>query len=84
MIDFPNVDRKCQIKGQQLHYDACATNSLKEAKIFYSNFDYIGSSYVYFINGVKNKSDKRHHFFTRKPNLPSGEAIALPSGEANK
>lgn len=66
-----------EIKTEFLHddgtiklYDACAQvrtwNSLQKAKEFYSNFDYIGSSYTYYINNTENKCKRLHHFFIYK------------------
>lgn len=62
------TETKCLIDGKVVFYDACSSNSsLEYAKDFYkNNFEYIGSGYVYFINGVENKSETQHHFFKRK------------------
>jgi len=62
------AETKCLIDGEIVFYDACSSNSsLAYAKAFYiNNFEYIGSGYVYFINGVKNESKTQHHFFKRK------------------
>lgn len=70
-------DRNRYAKTEFLHddgtikwYDACAEvrtyNALQKAKESYSNFDYIGSSYTYYINNIENKSKRLHHFFIYK------------------
>ena len=56
---------QCLLNGEIVFYDACSSGNLKEAKEFYkNNFKYIGSGYTYFINDVKNVSEKQKHFFT--------------------
>ena len=71
------VYRERETKTEFLHddgtkkwYDACSEvrtcNSLQKAKEFYSNFDYIGSSYTYYLNDRENKSKRLHHFFIYK------------------
>lgn len=45
--------REAVINGERVPYDAMdSTVSLEEAKAFYSNYYYMGSSRQYYINGV--------------------------------
>ena len=63
---FKTAKTQCLLDGKIVFYDACSSGNLKEAKEFYKkNFKYIGSGYTYFINDVRNVSEKLHHFFTR-------------------
>lgn len=59
---------KCLINGKKIEYDACSHNDLFTAIETYAPhlFRYIGSSHIYFINGVKNVSKKQIHFFNER------------------
>ncbi len=48
---------------EKIHYKACATGSLKEAKAFYENFKYIGSGKIIYADGVIDVCSKKTHFF---------------------
>ena len=61
-----DIIRECYIKAQIVPYNACATGSLEEAKRSYDKFDYIGSGYVFYINGTRNINKKLHHYFISK------------------
>jgi len=59
--------RETIINGQKTQYDVCASDSREEADKFYGHgYTYIGSSKVYFINGVKNHSETDIHFYQSK------------------
>jgi hypothetical protein len=49
--DLDNIHHQVEIDGQLLDYDFCANS--KDTKCPFKA-DYLGSSQVYFINGVKN------------------------------
>ena len=53
------------LRGKKRVYDACSSYSFLKAMTRYNffTFKFIGSSYIYYINGVQNKSDRRHYFF---------------------
>ncbi len=58
---------ECLIDGQKVDYDGCSISKLEEAKDFYKeSFKYIGSGYIYFIEGTRNESKNLHHFFIFK------------------
>lgn len=57
--------RECLIKGKRVHYDACSTSRIEDAKSFYDNMKYIGSGKTYWLNGHENKSKITHHFFVK-------------------
>ena len=60
---------KCEINGKILPYDGCSESSLIDAKIFYGkHWEYMGSSYVTYHNGTRNKWRKLHHFFKKVSN----------------
>ncbi len=64
--------RQVLLNGKRVVYDAMSSNhSLEQAKAFYSNYDYMGSSNEYFINGVSQtiKGElpiEECHFFKHK------------------
>lgn len=52
-----------------IEYDACSCSdycSLKESKIFYFAFDYIASSYIFYVDGHKQVSNNIYYFFRKK------------------
>jgi hypothetical protein len=58
---------ECLIKGKRIRYDAMSERSLAEAKKEYSAYEFIGSSHIFFVNGVKVKSKNIVHFFRIYP-----------------
>ena len=62
-----NPTRQCLIDGIIVDYDACTTNSKESGDKLYGNsYNYIGSSYTYYIDGTKNVSIDLHHFYKLK------------------
>ena len=58
---------QCLINGQIIDYDVCGSKSLEDTKSFYGdNYEYIGSSFTTYHDGVKNEWDELHHFFNIK------------------
>jgi len=58
--------RECLIDDKIFHYDVCSSGKLKDAKKFFkSDYSYIGSSYVLFINKKRSDSKTLHHFFIK-------------------
>lgn len=65
--EFLDCTRFYKDPGVRKHYDACSESHLSVAKEFYKErFIYVGSSYTYFINGVKNTGKKLTHYFIYK------------------
>ena len=64
----PTTKCECIVNGNRMVFDAQTGGSLKKAKEFYKNMDYIGSGKVVYYNGVKSKVTKIAHFFIRKNN----------------
>lgn len=57
---------ECLIDGVKQPYDRCAESSKVESDACYKDrFKYIGSSYIYFINGHQNTSKNLHHFYIK-------------------
>ena len=56
---------QAEIDGVIRDYKACSREPLEEAKSEYkkAGWTYIGSSNVYYVNGVRNESNKVIHFF---------------------
>ena len=54
-----------EIDGKRVPYNGCSQDSLEDAKAFYSKmgWEYIGSSHVYYTDGVRNETKDLHHFF---------------------
>lgn len=64
---FPRNKTEFEINGEIIEYDACSSNYyLQDAIKSYHAFDYIASSYIYYVNGIKNESQNLHHFFKYK------------------
>ena len=64
--EIPNNKLECLIENDLIKYDALSRNSLEVAKTNYEpNFMYIGSSRIYYVNGVKQISDEDLHFFVK-------------------
>lgn len=62
----PNLTVK--IGGKEITFDAQTDGDLQEAKDWHFNNGfkkYLGSSMVYYANGVENKCSEMHHFFNR-------------------
>lgn len=58
---------ECLVIGEKFKFDASSTSKLEHAKIVYSDtFDYIGSSYTWFSDGIEQRSEELIHFFKRK------------------
>lgn len=57
------------IDGKRVKYDGCSNNPLPMAKEFYTDdkWEYIGSSFTTFHDGVENNWGKEYHFFIHKP-----------------
>jgi hypothetical protein len=58
-----SVLREAIIDGKKAIWHACSTRDNKAAIADYPEMKYIGSGFIYFINGVETKSEKEHHFF---------------------
>ena len=50
------IKREFKFNGSIIPYDVCHCGAKEEADKDYKNYEYIGSSHVYYINGVENKS----------------------------
>ena len=62
-----SITRETIINGQRTQYDFCGSGSRDESDKYYGEkYTYVGSSKVYFINGVENHSDTDIHFYKRK------------------
>ena len=55
---------ECEINGVRLPYDACSSNSKKEAFEAYKKHEYIGSNNgVIYLNNIRNDFQCEYHFF---------------------
>lgn len=68
---YDAIIREVKINDSIIRYDAMSRSPLEEASSFYSNYNYIGSSNEYYINGKKQtiggQPPENAHFFTLKP-----------------
>ncbi len=62
---FRIIKTECLINGERKNFDAQASCDLQEAKDFYSHFTYIGSSKIWYADGVKQVEEKESHFFVK-------------------
>jgi len=70
------ANTKCEIKGEAISYDMCKEDSVQDPKDFVrfwngspSNkvkYEYIGSSHIFYFDGVRSENEKLHHFFKIK------------------
>lgn len=56
-----------EINNMIIEYDACSfRHDVQECIKFYDSFDYIASSYVFYVNGKKQQGSELYHFFKYK------------------
>ena len=60
------IKREFEYYGNIIPYDVCHTGLKEKSDMEYKNYEYIGSSCVYYINGVKNTSVDLIHFYKEK------------------
>jgi len=57
---------ECLINGKKMPYDVCRTIDLESDSISnYENYKYIGSSFIYFLDGNKSESNVLHYFYSK-------------------
>lgn len=58
---------ECLLDGEKVHYHACTELTREQAEEYYRPdlFQYMGSGYITYHNGVKNVWDNLHNFYTR-------------------
>ena len=71
--DFDEIYEPCfnegLAEGKRVHYDACSSGTLEEGRRFYGDrYEYIGSGFKTWHNGVENNWKEEHHFFIIKQN----------------
>lgn len=69
MIFAPNknIAKKCIINGETLDYDVCSSASLEKAeKKYHKKYDYIGTGFLYSLNGAPFHIKRKTHFFIKK------------------
>lgn len=62
----PREETFCLINSELIQYDGRSTKDLETAKAYYSGWDYIGSSSVFYVGGIRNEYPGLIHFF-KKP-----------------
>lgn len=62
------IFNECEINGVRSQYNGCSENTLEKAKEFYDadKWEYIGSGFKAWHNGVENNWEQEHHFFIHK------------------
>lgn len=63
------VTCECEVNGEKVFYDGCSSNTLEKAKVFYNpdQWEYIGSGFKTWHNGLESNWHHEHHFFILKP-----------------
>ena len=60
------IVNECLIDEKQIKYDVCSDKRLDKAiESMGEHFKLLGSGYIYFINGYRQKSLKLLHFFVK-------------------
>lgn len=59
----PSRSNQCLINNNWLFYHAMSKNTLDAAKKVYYQYEYIGSSKVYNVDGYRQESKILYHFF---------------------
>ncbi len=60
----PRPYNECELNGVRIHYDVCHGGTLEEAKKIYGEtHKYLGSGFITYHNGVRNKNREKEHFF---------------------
>lgn len=69
MNNFQNIKIKTgfEVNDEIIEYDVCRSGGdVQEAIEYYHAFDYIASSYIYYVNGVKHINKDLFYFFRFK------------------